>query len=109
LTNHDFIHTKTLVPPNKIDETHEESRLDDEQSIISKNGQSRIQSSRVPEYKCCRICLGEENEQDNEMITPCKCKGTMQFIHVNCLQEWVNGKKSVRELPFSCIYLFRLS
>jgi hypothetical protein len=33
----------------------------------------------------------------------------MQYIHLKCLQEWINGKKSVRELPYSCIYLFRLS
>jgi E3 ubiquitin-protein ligase DOA10 len=33
----------------------------------------------------------------------------MKFIHVKCLQEWLNGKKSVRELPFSTIYLYRLA
>lgn len=44
----------------------------------------------------CRICLGEEEEgEDNELIYPCKCAGTMRYIHVNCLREWMNGKKLV--------------
>ena len=59
--------------------------------------------------KSCRICLGEENEDENELISPCKCSGTMKYIHLKCLQEWINGKKSTRDLPFSTIYLFRIS
>ena len=43
--------------------------------------------------RVCRICLGEE--EDDELICPCKCSGTMQFIHVNCLKEWLNSKKLV--------------
>jgi E3 ubiquitin-protein ligase DOA10 len=53
--------------------------------------------------------LGDENEEDNELISPCKCAGTMRHIHLKCLQEWIGGKKSVRELPFSTIYLYRMA
>lgn len=31
------------------------------------------------------------------MITPCKCKGTMKFIHIECLREWLNSKRSFKE------------
>ncbi len=34
----------------------------------------------------CRICL-EEDSPDN-MIYPCKCKGTAKYVHKNCLNEW---------------------
>lgn len=40
----------------------------------------------------CRICLSEDSEQDNPMISPCKCSGTMKFIHLECLKEWLNCK-----------------
>ena len=40
----------------------------------------------------CRICLSDDYEQDNPMISPCKCKGTMKFIHLECLKEWLNCK-----------------
>jgi E3 ubiquitin-protein ligase DOA10 len=59
--------------------------------------------------RTCRICLGEDSEPENLLISPCKCSGTMKFIHVKCLQEWLNGKKTIRELPHSTIYVFRIS
>lgn len=45
--------------------------------------------------KVCRICLGEENDLDNELICPCKCAGTMKYIHIECLREWLNSKKLI--------------
>ncbi|KAJ3040486.1 hypothetical protein HK097_002548 [Rhizophlyctis rosea] len=40
--------------------------------------------------KLCRICYGgvvDEPEQ-GRLISPCKCKGTMKFVHLGCLNEW---------------------
>lgn len=45
----------------------------------------------------CRICLGEDNFKDNPMISPCKCDGTMKYIHIECLREWLNSKRSYKE------------
>lgn len=36
--------------------------------------------------KTCRICL--DNEDQNLMISPCRCNGSMQFVHTSCLNEW---------------------
>jgi E3 ubiquitin-protein ligase DOA10 len=69
----------------------------------------KANTSNPSQPKSCRICLGDENEEDNELISPCKCAGTMRHIHLKCLQEWLGGKKSVRELPFSTIYLYRMA
>ena len=49
------------------------------------------------EGKVCRICLGEENEGIDPLISPCKCKGTMSHIHLECLREWLNSKMSKKE------------
>nr|VDD59148.1 unnamed protein product [Brassica oleracea] len=43
---------------------------------------------------CCRICL--ENDSDlleDELISPCMCKGTQQLVHRSCLDHW----RSVKE------------
>jgi hypothetical protein len=37
---------------------------------------------------CCRICLCEDNEMTNPLINPCKCSGTMKYIHLQCLKQW---------------------
>jgi len=38
--------------------------------------------------RACRICLDESETEENPFITPCKCAGSMKFIHLICLQEW---------------------
>jgi hypothetical protein len=38
--------------------------------------------------KACRICLDDMEEEANPFITPCKCAGSMKFIHLQCLREW---------------------
>ena len=30
----------------------------------------------------CRICLEEEQGSENPFITPCKCVGSVKYIHV---------------------------
>ncbi|AZB49175.1 E3-MARCH3-like protein [Vombatid gammaherpesvirus 1] len=35
----------------------------------------------------CRICLDTANEKEH-LLTPCKCSGTMKFIHHSCLTQW---------------------
>jgi hypothetical protein len=39
--------------------------------------------------KICRICL----EEDDNVIAPCKCKGTSQYVHETCLSKWRRNQK----------------
>lgn len=48
----------------------------------------------------CRICLGDDNEADNPLLTPCKCAGTMKFIHILCLQKWLKSKLQMKQTEF---------
>lgn len=45
-------------------------------------------SSKLESGRACRICLDEGETEDNPFITPCKCSGSMKFIHLECLREW---------------------
>jgi len=38
--------------------------------------------------RACRICLDTESEEDNPLISPCRCSGSMRFVHRACLDEW---------------------
>lgn len=42
---------------------------------------------------CCRICLECDGDDDDELISPCMCKGTQQYVHRSCLDHW----RSVKE------------
>lgn len=45
----------------------------------------------------CRICLGEENTKADPLLSPCKCAGTMRMIHLECLREWLNSKRTQKD------------
>ncbi len=34
----------------------------------------------------CRFCLADEKPYN--LISPCICKGSLQYVHESCLQEW---------------------
>ncbi|KAJ4708336.1 Zinc finger, RING-CH-type [Melia azedarach] len=59
-------------------------------SSLSEIKHEDIESGSVP---CCRICLECDGESDDELISPCMCKGTQQFVHRSCLDHW----RSVKE------------
>lgn len=42
----------------------------------------------------CRICL-DPGEYDNPLITPCKCSGSVKYIHLNCLKAWLAKRLNV--------------
>eukprot|EP00445_Apocalathium_hangoei_P042596 CAMPEP_0203977678 /NCGR_PEP_ID=MMETSP0359-20131031/101734_1 /ASSEMBLY_ACC=CAM_ASM_000338 /TAXON_ID=268821 /ORGANISM="Scrippsiella Hangoei, Strain SHTV-5" /LENGTH=466 /DNA_ID=CAMNT_0050915887 /DNA_START=28 /DNA_END=1425 /DNA_ORIENTATION=- len=42
--------------------------------------------------RACRICLcGEEEEQ---LVRPCACRGTIEWVHGSCLQEWLENRQT---------------
>ena len=45
----------------------------------------------------CRICLSEQELPDHELITPCKCGGSMRYIGLSCIKEWLEGKRHCKE------------
>ena len=51
--------------------------------------------------------MGEENEQGDPLISPCKCAGTMSHIHLECLREWLNSKRSKKEGPYVKTYCWK--
>ena len=42
----------------------------------------------LDEADTCRICRGE-GSQDEPLFYPCKCSGSIKFVHQNCLMEWL--------------------
>jgi E3 ubiquitin-protein ligase MARCH6 len=43
------------------------------------------------ESKACRIC----HESDDPLFYPCKCSGSIKYVHAECLKQWlrINKKK----------------
>lgn len=57
------------------------------------------------EEPVCWICYGP-CEPDNTLLSPCKCKGTMQYAHQSCLLEWLD-QSDTKECPH-CQYAYQV-
>eukprot|EP00747_Dinoflagellata_sp_TGD_P017385 gnl/TRDRNA2_/TRDRNA2_125793_c0_seq1.p2 gnl/TRDRNA2_/TRDRNA2_125793_c0~~gnl/TRDRNA2_/TRDRNA2_125793_c0_seq1.p2 ORF type:complete len:162 (+),score=4.14 gnl/TRDRNA2_/TRDRNA2_125793_c0_seq1:91-576(+) len=44
------------------------------------------QGSQAHDCMSCRICM--ESKPVERLISPCNCRGTMKYVHVECLQHW---------------------
>ena len=55
----------------------------------------------------CRVCLMDDNDENNPLVKPCKCSGSMGLIHVECLQKWFSTKVAMRELSNSKSYSWK--
>ena len=46
--------------------------------------------------KLCRICYLEEDNEKNPLIQPCLCSGSMKYIHLNCLKQWIGTRSCIK-------------
>ncbi|KAI8114635.1 hypothetical protein M9434_002755 [Picochlorum sp. BPE23] len=38
--------------------------------------------------RVCRICWVSLERDDPDVVSPCRCKGSMEYIHTDCLKAW---------------------
>jgi len=69
--------------------------------------ESVCNSAEVKESMPCRICLYDTQTQDNPLISPCKCSGTMKLVHISCLQEWLRNKVATRQSGKATSYYWK--
>eukprot|EP01055_Gregarina_sp_Pseudo9_P003299 Gregarina_sp_Pseudo_9__3298@NODE_347_length_3093_cov_7_685003_g327_i0_p1_GENE_NODE_347_length_3093_cov_7_685003_g327_i0NODE_347_length_3093_cov_7_685003_g327_i0_p1_ORF_typecomplete_len893_score149_29YopYscD_cpl/PF16697_5/7_1e02YopYscD_cpl/PF16697_5/34YopYscD_cpl/PF16697_5/4_4e10FHA/PF00498_26/7FHA/PF00498_26/7_7e10RINGv/PF12906_7/2_2e12Fer2_4/PF13510_6/0_19zfRING_2/PF13639_6/0_61_NODE_347_length_3093_cov_7_685003_g327_i03223000 len=57
----------------------------------------------------CRICLLEGGVDDDPLVRACQCKGSIMYVHLDCLRHWVNGRLNLTEDPArSCCFIRQL-
>ena len=74
------------------------------QKKISKNSESMTEKNNKP---ICRICLSEEYEENNPLIHPCNCDGTMKYIHLQCLRLLIQSKIKKTETESCKVFTFK--
>lgn len=50
---------------------------------------SKGKQKSLDDVDTCRICRGEGSEEE-PLFYPCKCSGSIKFVHQNCLMEWLS-------------------
>jgi len=66
------------IKPVSVDSDNENIDANEETHLVTQDGPQ------------CRICL--DNEGD-DLIAPCRCKGTQKYVHRSCLDNWRSTKE----------------
>lgn len=37
----------------------------------------------------CRFCLEDASTSSNPLVSPCACRGSVQYVHLDCVKKWV--------------------
>ena len=89
---------KIVLSPSSTDQHpfpeffHDTDTQDINDKVFSDADEANGEGNPAP----CRICLSEQSTPNDPLISPCRCAGTMRFIHLNCLKEWLKSKISSR-------------
>eukprot|EP00347_Sterkiella_histriomuscorum_P021046 403335468 len=71
-------------------------------SSLKKLGNAdKLNISRESDKPTCKICWGADEGHKtgsdfNPLISPCKCIGTISNIHLKCLKEWLETKRTMK-------------
>lgn len=59
------------------------------------------------EEMTCRICYERQVTRDNPLLSPCRCDGTVKYLHLNCLKMWIKSKVTTRQTDSSITYQWK--
>ncbi|CAD8098009.1 unnamed protein product [Paramecium primaurelia] len=69
----------------------------------TQNRKLHLQHAEINSDKIiCRICL--EDGQINAFIKPCECKGSIQYIHEDCLKTWLLRNHKIDEIAANRVF-----
>ena len=77
--------------------------------LILVNNLKFIKINENKKEKICRICYIEEKQQDDPLIHPCSCMGSMKYIHFKCLKYWLekNNLKLEEKYEYYLKYTYK--
>ncbi|XP_070385454.1 E3 ubiquitin-protein ligase MARCHF8-like [Dermacentor albipictus] len=69
-------------------EARSDSEDDSARNCVSPDQPTGYLNGAASSGPTCRIC--HEGDQENPLVSPCSCTGAMGFVHVSCLEQWLN-------------------
>ncbi|CAD8048975.1 unnamed protein product [Paramecium primaurelia] len=77
-------------------------------SFTTQNEHEFSNRSKADSNEQCRICLGNA-QSSNPLLNPCKCSGSLKYIHLECMKRWLKElTSSSRSSEKSETYLWKL-
>ena len=73
---------------------------------LAKNLLNKIEKKN----KVCRICYIEEDDpENNPLLQPCLCSGSMKYIHLLCLKHWISTRscEKIDTTTYCMVYIIK--
>ena len=95
--------TPNKLNPNSVTE-NTNSNNNSRKSLKKKNSKNNNKANKI-----CRICYMEEDDEENPLVQPCICSGSMKYIHLKCLKHWINTRSfdKVESNDLCSIYIIK--
>lgn len=55
----------------------------------------------------CRVCLINLSTNENPIINVCKCQGSVGYIHLDCLKQWLDSKLITKIYAYLIVHSFK--
>nr|XP_033800967.1 E3 ubiquitin-protein ligase MARCH7 [Geotrypetes seraphini] len=81
---------RALTDEQESDQDHKHSR--DPEKIKKIQESLLLEDSEEEEDDLCRICQMGVSSQTNPLIEPCRCTGSLQYVHQECIKKWLQAK-----------------
>ncbi|XP_035008651.2 E3 ubiquitin-protein ligase MARCH7 [Hippoglossus stenolepis] len=77
---------------NQLEEPKEKPTSGRDQEKLQKIKERLLMESDEEEGDLCRICQMCEESASNPLIQPCRCTGSLQYVHQECIKRWLRSK-----------------
>ena len=101
-----FENSNNIEINNSIEDSS--GSMDNNINNNNNNNQKNIIYNTEPnDAHYCRICYQKEVNRNDPLICPCKCYGSMKFVHLSCLKNNINLKIHKKHEKYYDMYLFQ--
>ncbi|KAM3917562.1 E3 ubiquitin-protein ligase MARCHF7 isoform 2-T4 [Leptodactylus fuscus] len=87
--------TVDIVPSGRTSDGQESEKTEssrDPEKLRKIQESLLLEDSEEEDGDLCRICQTGVTTPTNPFIEPCKCSGSLQYVHQDCMKKWLHAK-----------------
>ena len=84
-----------------------EKLMEEVASDTASSEETELEDFPGSEEMVCRICYERQRTRENPLLSPCRCDGTVKYLHLNCLKLWIKSKITTRQTENSVSYQWK--
>jgi hypothetical protein len=93
---------KGIVPSSRLMDGHlvtdPQSEYVTDTGTVTTLPESECEGFGMFQTDCqCRVCYRDSYTIEDPLVSICKCAGSLKFVHINCVKNWIASRMQTRE------------